>query len=197
MAEFYDTPMFIVKKMAKVHNRPKDYEILTEKGNRVAEILVQRKSLLPNMVRIIGAGSVHPMNITIRDMKNRTIMTIKKSYTAGLMKADVYDELERLCGKLVQGLVGKLKVEGYKIDIVDTSGKLFGTLRGDWKTWLLQLRDEAGNIVGKLTKGSQEVNKVLFPDDDFFFFHQYIPIPNDSMRKMLLGTCAVMDILLS
>jgi hypothetical protein len=197
MAEFYDTPKFIVKKMSKIHNRPNDYEILTEKGNRVAEIVLDRKSLFFHFIKAIGIGGNFPVSLTIKDMKNRAVVMIKKPYTSGLMKAQIFDELVRPAATIVQGYAGKLKMEGYKIEILDPSGKMIGQLKGDWHTWMIQLLDADGNMIGKLTKGSKEVNRVLFPDDNFMFFHLYIPINNEQIRKILMGLIASIDILMT
>ena len=69
--------------------------------------------------------------------------------------------------------------------------------RGDhWRSYSLQMHDARGSTIGKISRKSEDINKVIFTEKSaFYVVHLYIPQP-DAFRKLLLGTAAAMALLL-
>lgn len=193
MAAFYDTHPFVVQPEKASSGKANYWNILNPGGVKLA-IMHHTPDPLPlKILRAMGVAANFGTLIRVEDTQGRPIMSFRKSFSFGMFKASVYDEAGELLGRVTEK---KLGLQGRTYVLSDAQGKMQGSLAGDWRAYSLQMHDARGSTIGKISRKSEDINKVIFTEKSaFYVVHLYIPQP-DGFRKLLLGTAAAMALLL-
>lgn len=193
MAAFYDTHPFVVQPEKASSGMANYWNILNPGGVKLA-IMHHNPDPLPlKVLRGMGVSANFGSLIRVEDTQGRPIMSFRKSFSFGMFKATVHDESDVLMGRIAEK---KLGLQGRHYVLSDGQGKVLGELAGDWRAYSLQMHDARGSTIGKISRKSEDINKVIFTEkSSFYVVHLYIPQP-DSFRKLLLGTAAAMALLL-
>jgi len=195
MPEFYDAMYMIVKRMAAVKKRPGGYELLTDKGGRLGELETSVRGPISRILQ--GLSVIMPRKIEVRDSKGTVICVIRKipGYGAGIQATVARPDGQRVAkvrvGKREMGLSGQ------KIEVVDPADKPVGSMVGDWRSWNIQIFDEQNGLVGKITKKSEHVNRVIYADDEHYAVELMRPIPNEGRRRVMLSVAASLELLMT
>lgn len=193
MAAFYDTHPFVVQPEKASSKMSNYWNILNPGGVKLALMHHTPDPLPLKLLRSLGVSANFGALIRVDDPQGRPIMSFRKSFSFGMFKATVHDESGILIGRIAEK---KLGLQGRQYVLSDGHGKVLGELAGDWRAYSLQMHDARGSTIGKISRKSEDINKVIFTEKSaFYVVHLYIPQP-DAFRKLLLGTAAAMALLL-
>lgn len=193
MPHFYEVNPFVVqpeKASSKVSNR---WNILNPGGVKLAVMHHSPDSLPIRLMRASGLAAQYPTRILLQDTQGHPLMAFRKGFTFGLFRATVSDE-HGLLGTVTEQRLG---LEGRQYVLADASGKVRGQLEGDWRAYSLQMKDARGSVLGKISRKSEHVNKVIFSEkSEYYVVHLYVDPEDQAFRRLLLGTCAAISLLL-
>lgn len=193
MAQFYDTHPFVVQPEKASSGKANYWNILNPGGVKLAVMHHSRDMLPIRLLRAAGLAAQFGTRIYLEDMQGRSLMEFHKGFTFGKFRATVKDE-SGLLGTVTERVMG---LEGRQYVLADAQGVHRGQLEGDWRSYSLQMRDARGSILGKISRKSEHVNKVIFTDkSSFYVVHLYIDQPDLAFRKLLLGSAAAIALLL-
>jgi len=193
VASFYDTNPFVVQPEKASSGLSNYWNILNPGGVKLAVMHHSRDSIPIRLMRAAGLAAHYPTRITIADLAGRPLFAFKKGFTFGLFRAQVADQT---------GLLGtiseqKLGLEGRQYVLTDAQGRQRGQLEGDWRAYSLQMKDSRGAVLGKISRKSEQVNKVIFSEKSpYYVVHLYVDQPDEAWRRFLLGTSAAIALLL-
>ena len=193
MAWFHETNPFVVQPEKASSGRTNQWNILNPGGIKLARMFHAPDSLLVRAMRGVGLAAQYPARITIQDLDGKPLLSLRKNFTFGMFRAWVYDQ-DGLLGTVTEQ---KLGLEGRQYILRDARGTTRGLLEGDWRAYSLQMKDARGSILGKISRKTDQVNKVIFSDNSpFYVVHLYVDQENPAWRRLLLGTSAAMALLL-
>jgi uncharacterized protein YxjI len=193
VAYFYETNPFVVQPEKASSGMANYWNILNPGGVKLAVMHHSRDPIPIRLMRAAGLAARYPTRITIEDLQGRPIFTLRKGLTFGLFRARVADE---------NGFLGtvseqKMGLEGRQYVLTDAQGRQRGQLEGDWRAYSLQMKDSRGSVLGKISRKSEHVNKVIFSEkSSFYVVHLYIDQQDQAWRRLLLGTSAAIALLL-
>lgn len=193
MAWFHETNPFVVQPEKASSGLTHQWNILNPGGVKLARMHHAPDSLLVRALRSAGLAARYPARITIQDLQGRPLLSFRKNFTFGLFRAQVFDQ---------HGFLGtvneqKLGLEGRQYVLSDARGTIRGLLEGDWRSYSLQMKDAKGSILGKISRKSDHVNKVIFSENSpFYVVHLYVDQEDQAWRRLLLGTAAAIALLL-
>ena len=190
---FYETNLFVVQPEKESSKKSNYWNILTAGGVRLAVMHHTPDSLPVKLCRKLGITATFGTKIMVEDTDGKPMLGFAKPFTFGMFKTEVRDT-EGLLGRIEEEKVG---LEGRSYVMYDAKGTPRGSLIGDWRSYSLQMRAAKGDVLGKISRKSDELNKVIFPEkSSFYVVHLYIDQNDKRWRKLLLSTCAAIGLLL-
>ena len=193
MAAFYDTFPFVVQPEKESSGLENYWNILNPGGVKLAVMHHTRDPWPVRLLRAAGVQAQFGTRIAVEDLQGRLLLEFRKGFTLGRFRARVFDA----DGPLGTVTEQKLGLEGRQYVLTDREGRHRGTLEGDWRSYNLQMRDARGAILGRISRKSEEVNKVIFSEKtSFYVVHLYVDQDEVAWRKLLLGASAAIALLL-
>ncbi|MBQ7568708.1 hypothetical protein IJT17_07890 [bacterium] len=169
------------------------WNILTPGGVKLGTAAHVPDSIFVRCLRAIKFKANYGAKIAVCDADGNPILSITKDFSFGLFTARVKD---------VDGPVGTIKeevlgLEGRRYVFHDMQGEELGCLEGDWRSYSLQIKEPRVASMGKLSRKAEGLNPVIFDEKNkYYVVDLYINPKNARWRRMLLGCCAAIDILL-
>ncbi len=190
---FYNLNKFVVQPEKASSKASNVWNITNSGGVKLATAAYVPENIFIRFLRMIGFEANYGARISILDNDGNPIMGITKPFSLGLFTARIKD---------TDGYMGTLKEEVQGLDgrryvFYDNDGRVLGQLEGDWRSYSLQMKDPQTTALGKISRKSEGLNKVIFDEGaDYYVVDLYIDPKDTKWRKMLLGCAAAIDLIL-
>lgn len=190
---FYNLNKFVVQPEKASSKARNVWNILTPGGAKLGTAAYVPENIFVRIFRALGIKASYAATISVCDAEGTPIITIVKPFSFGLFTAKVKD---------VEGVVGYIKeikqgLDGRRYVFYNVHGDELGSLDGDWRTGRLQIKEPNVASMGLVKRKSDELNPVIFDEKSgYYLVDLYINPKNSRWRRMLMCTCATIDILL-
>jgi uncharacterized protein YxjI len=187
-ATLFTAAILVITQKTKMLEVNVGYRIEDQHGNQVATVREVAQSALRRIFST-QPDSRRPRVLQVVDLDGRVRLVLNRPSTRFRSKMSVCDPGGSELGWIVQKNLGIWKIHFG----IESGGKLLGSINGeDWESTGFNIRDVAGNEIGRISKKQAGAGRQMFMkgEDYILEIHQHVDEP---LRSLLIASLLAVD----